>query len=136
MKTYCVTWTIDIEAETPEQAAQEAQAIHRQPSYLTTLYDVTEDSGAHHVVHLLTDEPVIYDHGGDDFVDRYTVFLQPNHPDTDIRRCYLGLSEGGRAVSQWGEVNSDDWGHLGKKITLDDVSEDTRNHILARAKET
>lgn len=40
MKKYHVTWEIDVEAETPKKAAQEALRIQRDPDSLATVFDV------------------------------------------------------------------------------------------------
>lgn len=140
MTTYRVTWTIDAEGESAQEAAQEALKAMQDLSYPTTHFEVTDSSGATEQVQVLTDNPVIYDSwtGDEDctpgFADRYTVFLQPNHPDPEIRRCFLGCSEGGRAFSQWGEVKDDDWSHLGCRLSLADLDKETRDHIIFRAK--
>lgn len=142
MTTYKVRWEIDTEGESAQEAAEKAFEVMRDLSYPTTHFLACDDAGGVEEVQVLTDEPVVYDSwtGDEDctpgFADRYTVFLQPNHPDPEIRRCFLGCSEGGRAFSQWGEVKDDDWAHLGRRLSLADLDEDTRNHILRRAKET
>lgn len=45
MSEFKVTWTIQIEAENSEQAAQEALKIQRDPKSLATCFEVTDDSG-------------------------------------------------------------------------------------------
>lgn len=42
MKTYLVRWEIDIDAETPEAAAEEALNVQRDPDSLATHFDVFE----------------------------------------------------------------------------------------------
>lgn len=37
-QTYHVTWAIEIEADTPLEAAQQARAIHQNPSSIATVY--------------------------------------------------------------------------------------------------
>jgi hypothetical protein len=43
MKTYKVRWEIDIEAESPEAAADRARAIQLDPSSIATVFDVRWD---------------------------------------------------------------------------------------------
>ena len=47
---YRVTWTIDLEAHSPEDAADQALAIHRDPQSLATVFDVTDAEGRSVVV--------------------------------------------------------------------------------------
>lgn len=42
MKTYRVIWEIDLEAVTPEAAAQEAFRVHRDPDSMATVFKVCE----------------------------------------------------------------------------------------------
>ena len=44
MQHYRVTWGIDIDAETPRQAAEQALAIHRNPESIATIFDVWPDN--------------------------------------------------------------------------------------------
>ena len=76
---------------------------------------------------------VIYDNGGKS-ADRYTVFPNAHSRDVLERRVYLGIAEGGRGFSQWGQlpVNMPRGRHLGKIVKLADLSEDTQRHIAAR----
>lgn len=89
----------------------------------------------------VADEPVIYDSWDEvGTVDRYTVFPFPDHPDAAMRRTYLGCSEGGLAVSMWGELSGvtgdvRSLDHLGRRVTLEGLDEETRQHILSRIKE-
>lgn len=53
MTTYTVKWTIEIDAETPEEAAREALEIHRDPASLATVFDVYDKKGNHTRVDLL-----------------------------------------------------------------------------------
>ena len=39
---YRLTWTIDLEADSPEDAARKALAIHRDPQSLATVFDVVD----------------------------------------------------------------------------------------------
>jgi hypothetical protein len=45
MRTYSVHWRIDIEAETPLEAAQKALEIHRDPASLATVFEVYDKNG-------------------------------------------------------------------------------------------
>jgi hypothetical protein len=46
MKRYLVEWSIDLYAETPEEAARQALAIHRDPESIATVFKVIEhDAG-------------------------------------------------------------------------------------------
>lgn len=45
MPQYRVTWEIDIEAETPEEAARKALAIQRNPASTATVFNVTAEDG-------------------------------------------------------------------------------------------
>ena len=45
MKTYRVTWTIDIDAANPREAAQLALDIQRQHDSIATCFEVTEPFG-------------------------------------------------------------------------------------------
>lgn len=42
MSVYLVEWRIDIEAETPERAAEIAQRIQRDPGSHATVFEVTD----------------------------------------------------------------------------------------------
>ncbi|HEV3458099.1 MAG TPA: hypothetical protein VHG32_16150 [Thermoanaerobaculia bacterium] len=42
MPTYLVTWRIDIEADTPEEAALAALAIQRKPDSTAVVFEVTD----------------------------------------------------------------------------------------------
>ena len=47
---YHVVWSIDIEADTPEAAAQAALAIQRDPASIATCFAVLDDVGeVHHI---------------------------------------------------------------------------------------
>ena len=43
---YRITWMIELEAESPEAAARQALAIHRDPQSLATIFDVTDAQGS------------------------------------------------------------------------------------------
>lgn len=59
MKHYVVTWEVDIYAETPRQAAEQALAIHRDPESMATVFDVwTDDEDGTHRIDLLEPEEV------------------------------------------------------------------------------
>jgi len=50
MTKYYVEWTIDIEADSPREAAEKALAIHRNPESTATVFSVsweTSRSGEH-----------------------------------------------------------------------------------------
>ena len=42
---YRVTWRIDIEADSPREAAERALAIQRKPESIATVFDVTDMEG-------------------------------------------------------------------------------------------
>jgi hypothetical protein len=48
VKHYIVTWVIDIEAETPEEAAEKALEIQRDPESTATVFDVAWDVRTNH----------------------------------------------------------------------------------------
>lgn len=43
MPLYRVTWEIDIEADTPRDAAEEALTVQRNPESIATVFDVSID---------------------------------------------------------------------------------------------
>ena len=45
MANYRVKWEIDIEADSPEEAAKEALKIQRDPDSVATIFDVIDDNG-------------------------------------------------------------------------------------------
>jgi hypothetical protein len=45
MKTYTVKWTIEIDSETPEEAARETLEIQRDPASLATVFDIYDEEG-------------------------------------------------------------------------------------------
>lgn len=45
MKSYRVRWEIDIEADSPEEAAQEALAIQRDEDSIATVFNVIDSTG-------------------------------------------------------------------------------------------
>jgi len=45
MKSFVVEWTIDIDAETPEQAARRALEIQRNPESHAVVFDVISHDG-------------------------------------------------------------------------------------------
>ena len=58
MARYLVTWTIDIDADSPEEAATEAANIQADPESCALFFDVKDqDTGAETLVDL-------YDEGG------------------------------------------------------------------------
>lgn len=46
MSMYRVLWTIDIEADTAEEAAQRALDIQRNPESIATVFEVTSPDGS------------------------------------------------------------------------------------------
>lgn len=42
MKHYLVSWSIDIDADSPEEAAQKAQDIQKDPESIATYFDVLD----------------------------------------------------------------------------------------------
>ena len=78
----------------------------------------------------------VYDSGDKD-LDRYTVVMVGKDWDDSANKGHkmmLGLSEGGRGVSQWAEGKEGP--HLGKRIFWEDLSDDTRKHIERRVKDS
>lgn len=59
MPEYLVTWQIEIYADDPREAAEQALAIHRKPTSTATVFDVVEtaDGGCGHVTRVDLDEP-------------------------------------------------------------------------------
>ena len=55
MATYLVEYRIDIEAETPQEAAQLAHEACMNPHYATRVWTVTSESGDQTEVHVDTD---------------------------------------------------------------------------------
>ncbi len=45
MKTYSIKWEIEIDAETPEEAARKALEIQRDPASLATVFDAYDEEG-------------------------------------------------------------------------------------------
>jgi hypothetical protein len=72
----------------------------------------------------------VYDNGGKT-LDRYTVCLEVSRWEghAAFYTC-LGLSEGGRAFSQFSEAQ--EGRHLGKRVKLDSLDAATRQHIVNR----
>jgi hypothetical protein len=57
MPNYLVTWCIDIEADTPEEAALAALEIQRRPDSIAVVFEVADKTnGATATVDLLPDE--------------------------------------------------------------------------------
>jgi hypothetical protein len=53
MKAYSVNWKIDIEAESPVEAARQALENHRDPNSTATVFDVYDERGCYTRVDLL-----------------------------------------------------------------------------------
>jgi len=47
MKSYLVTWEMEFDAETPEEAARQALTVHRDPESLATVFTVLEIANEH-----------------------------------------------------------------------------------------
>jgi hypothetical protein len=47
MPSYIVTWSIDIEADTPEHAAVAALAIQRNPESTAVVFEIIDRAGGH-----------------------------------------------------------------------------------------
>ncbi len=45
MNHYCISWNIDIEAETPREAAEEALKVQRDPESMATVFEVRDKTG-------------------------------------------------------------------------------------------
>lgn len=43
MKEYAITWKIELDADSPEEAVTKAMAIHRDPNSVATVFEVAED---------------------------------------------------------------------------------------------
>ncbi len=74
----------------------------------------------------------IYDNGGET-LDRYTAIIENPDWQTSAKPGYmpsLGLSEGGQAISQFGDAKEGE--HLGKPIKWEDLDEATQKHIQSR----
>ncbi len=56
MNSYSVSWTIDIEADSPEDAARQALGIHRDSNSTATVFDVQDADGTTTVIDLDEDE--------------------------------------------------------------------------------
>lgn len=80
---------------------------------------------------------VIYD-SGDKCQERYTVFPYAHSRDAVERRTYLGMSEGGLAISMWGELppGMSRSRALGKIVALESLSPETQWHIAGRMKQS
>lgn len=49
-REYTVTWTIQVDADSPEQAARIAGDIQRDPESTATIFHVTDETGANCIV--------------------------------------------------------------------------------------
>lgn len=83
--------------------------------------------------------PTVYDslpaEDNNGVMDRYTVF-PAGEIEVDQPRCsYLGCSVGGRAFSQWGEIEVSDFSHLGRKVPVHELDKETQQHIFRRLRE-
>ena len=50
MPAYRVHWEIDLDADSPREAAEQALTIHRNPESIATVFDVTDETG--HTEHI------------------------------------------------------------------------------------
>lgn len=57
MTEYEVVWVINVDADTPEEAALKAQMLQRDPNSLATCYEVTPYCETHETYH---DEAVLF----------------------------------------------------------------------------
>lgn len=64
MKSYRVIWEIDIEAESPEDAAREAMLIQHDPTSWASVFDVYDADGNQTQVDLSAIDEFEYDNGG------------------------------------------------------------------------
>ena len=48
MTTYRIEWEIELDADSPQEAAEKALAIHRNPNSMATVFDVTEFDAPDH----------------------------------------------------------------------------------------
>ena len=51
-----VTWEIDVDADTPREAVEEAFRIMQRPDTTATVFDVTDETGDTHRVDLMEGE--------------------------------------------------------------------------------
>lgn len=49
---YLVTWEMEIEADSPEDAARKALEVHRRPDSIATVFKVYDDKGIDHIIDL------------------------------------------------------------------------------------
>ena len=58
-QTYLVAWSMNIDAESPADAARQALGIHRDPESLATVFHISSDDGTDTVIDIEDpDEPV------------------------------------------------------------------------------
>ena len=53
MTTYSVNWRIEIEAESPVEAARQALETHRDPNSTATVFDIYDEQGTYTCIDLL-----------------------------------------------------------------------------------
>jgi hypothetical protein len=61
MTTYRVIWEIDIDADSPREAAEHALAIQRNPESFATVFDVVDGSGDRVTFDLSEHDPLDYE---------------------------------------------------------------------------
>lgn len=92
----------------------------------------------------------VYDNGGESF-DRYTVVFTGNYNNIGVKKrtgnprksyFYVGMSERPFALNGFGQHGESDsiidrptYGHLGKKITFNDLSEDCKKLVVSDYKD-
>jgi hypothetical protein len=64
MEHYLVTWDIDIDADSPKEAAEKALVIQRDPESVATVFRIEDDDRNSHTVDL-DEEPVFWLHAPD-----------------------------------------------------------------------
>ena len=98
MTTYSVNWSIDIEAESPVEAARQALEIHRDPNSTATVFDVYDKDGNHTRIDLLET--------GENRIDRSAV------SPPDLIETHKQAKVTTAKISYWkddSEFPSDDW---------------------------
>lgn len=99
MNHYCVTWNIDIEAETPRDAAKQALKIQRDPESIATVFKVKDQFGQETLVDL---EPEEIAEPGLDLIESATMLLDrlDHHGSIDPVREEGPIEDLRRAISK------------------------------------
>lgn len=141
---YLVTWKIDIDADSPREAAQKAREIQLSPDSTATVFDVAPEKGDPVRIDLLEEPKTplsqirIYDNGGKTF-DRYTAVFM-DRPIGLHRRRLAGLASGQCAAIAFSDSPFSPTGfgqhtsampgrHLGKRIKFEDLNADCQQFI-------